>query len=174
MLKGEKSSFNPGNVNVTGGNVTNVTVTNSNFNAGNINNSIIDDSQITNSTIDGTIIGGTTPASGSFTSLSYTGPLLDLSYVYLQPINGFNITIANTCGKLILDPAGLLAAGTLVMAAAPQNGQSVIISSTKTITLLTLSPNTGQSIVGALASLALGGGAQYLYRSANSTWYRIL
>jgi hypothetical protein len=38
--------------------------------------------------------------------------------------------------------------------------------------LLTVSANTGQSIVSAVTSLALGGGAVYIYRLANTTWYR--
>jgi hypothetical protein len=48
----------------------------------------------------------------------------------------------------------------------------VAFSSTQIITALTVSANAGQSIVNAVTTLAAGGGAKYIYRLTNTTWYR--
>jgi len=101
-----------------------------------------------------------------------SGAYIDLSYSYQTPTTGFAITIANTAGRSILDPAGTLAAGTITMPAAPKDGQLCRIASTQAVTALTHSPNTGQTLKGALTTIAANGFAEYTYRSANTTWYR--
>jgi hypothetical protein len=100
------------------------------------------------------------------------GAFVDLSYSYQQPVSGFSLTIADNCGRLILDPAGTLATGTVTLAAHPKDGQLCRLASTQAITTLTLAPNTGQSVAGALTTISANGSAQYLYRAANTTWYR--
>ena len=92
-------------------------------------------------------------------------------YEYQAPTTGFSYTI--TAPLTILNPAGTLAAGTITMPASPTDGMRVRFSSTQIITALTVSANTGQSIVNALTALTAGGFAEYMYRSANTTWYRI-
>lgn len=96
----------------------------------------------------------------------------DRSASYQTPGTGFSITIANGVGFLQLDPAGALLTGTITMPAAPTNGQLVGFSSTQTITTLTASPNSGQSIKNAPTTIAGGQGFLYWYRAADSTWYR--
>jgi hypothetical protein len=93
------------------------------------------------------------------------------NYDYLAPTTGFSYTFS-TYNTLILNPAGTLATGTITMPANPSDGMTISFSSSQIITLLTVSANTGQSIVSAVTSLALGGGAVYIYRLANTTWYR--
>lgn len=89
------------------------------------------------------------------------------------PTTGFTNTIANTTSYYILEPAGTLATGTLTMPASPVNEQVVTIASTQTITALTHSPNTGQTLKGALTTITVDGNASWIYRSANTTWYRV-
>jgi hypothetical protein len=59
------------------------------------------------------------------------------------------------------------------MPAIPGDGMTVTIASMKQITALTLSPNAGQSIVGALTSLPANQATTYVYRAASTTWYPI-
>ena len=89
------------------------------------------------------------------------------------PTTGFTNTIANTTSYYIIEPAGTLATGTLTMPASPVNEQVVTIASTQTITALTHSPNTGQTLKGALTTIAVDGNASWIYRTANTTWYRV-
>jgi hypothetical protein len=92
---------------------------------------------------------------------------------YNVPVTGFSYTGANTTGILVLDPAGVLATGTIVMPAAPTSNQKFTICSTQVITALTVSPNIGQTVLGAITTIAANGYASWVYRSTNTTWYRI-
>lgn len=89
------------------------------------------------------------------------------------PLTGFTNTIANTTSYYVIEPAGTLATGTLTMPASPVNEQVVTVASTQTITALTHSPNTGQTLKGALTTIAVDGNASWIYRTANTTWYRV-
>jgi hypothetical protein len=91
---------------------------------------------------------------------------------YNTPTTGFSITIGDT-SELHLTPAGTLAAGTLTMPSAPVDGQTVTISTTQTITALTHNPNSGQTLLGALTTLAANGFATYRYRASTTTWRRV-
>ena len=103
--------------------------------------------------------------------LSGTNGFLE-AYDYQAPATGFTYTFAAGVQNLVMNPATTLATGTITMPASPSDGMTIRFSSSQIITLLTVSANTGQSIVSAVTSLALGGGAVYIYRLANTTWYR--
>ncbi len=92
---------------------------------------------------------------------------------YVTPLTGFTNTIADTTANYIIEPAGTLATGSLTMPASPQNEQIVTITSTQTITALTHTGNTGQTLNGALTTISVNGFASWIYRSTNKTWYRI-
>jgi len=92
---------------------------------------------------------------------------------YTTPSTGFNVTIANTTGKYIMVPSGTLATGTITMPATPVDGQQVTLSSTQTITALTQNPNSGQAIFGSVGTLTSNTPVSWVYRAANTTWYRI-
>jgi len=91
---------------------------------------------------------------------------------YFAPITGFNITAGFKTNNLILEPAGTLATGTVTMPEAKTNGQTFSISSTQIITALTITPNSGQTVRGTITTLAANSFASWVYRAANSTWYR--
>jgi hypothetical protein len=95
-------------------------------------------------------------------------------YDYQVPTTGFSYTFAVGTNVLVMNPAGTLATGTITMPLAPADGMTITFSSTQTITALTVNANTGQSIVSAVTTVAANGGAVYLYRLANTTWYRTI
>jgi len=127
--------------------------------------------------IDTTVIGANTPEAGTFTQLVNTQNVATQGINYQTPSTGFSITLNNTDAVLILDPSGTLATGTITMPASPINGQNVSISSSQTITSLTVSANAGQSIKNAPTTLTVSltgdQGYKFIYRSANTTWYRL-
>lgn len=94
------------------------------------------------------------------------------SYDYQVLTTGFSYTFASGITTLIAEPAGTLATGAITMPSTPADGMVIAFNSTQIITTLTVSANTGQSIVDAVTTLAAGGGAKYIYRLANTTWYR--
>jgi hypothetical protein len=94
----------------------------------------------------------------------------DQSYSLQTPSTGFSITIGAGVQRLILNPAGTLSAGTVVMPAAPINGQIEKISSTQTITTLTVSANAGQSIIAAPTTITAGGSFSMIYDLSITTW----
>jgi hypothetical protein len=97
------------------------------------------------------------------------------SYSRQKPTTGFSITIGAGVASLILDPTGTLATGTIIMPAAPVDGQEIGIASNQIITSLTVNANTGQTISGTftLATLAANGFARWKYVLADTNWYRV-
>jgi hypothetical protein len=92
-------------------------------------------------------------------------------YDYQVPTTGFTYTFAAGTTVLVMNPAGTLATGTITMPAAPADGMTITFSSTQTITALTVSANTGQSIVSAATVLPARQATTYVYRLSNTTWY---
>lgn len=101
----------------------------------------------------------------------------DTGYSYQTPTTGFSITIGNNIQTLILDPAGALLTGTITMPPTPGDGQVVRITCTQNITTLTVAANAGQSIknapTGFTTSLTGDQGYEFIYRLANTTWFRL-
>ena len=72
-----------------------------------------------------------------------------------------------------MTPAGTLATLTVKMPANPVDGQEVWISSTQVVTTLTHQGNSGQTLNGALATVAVNGNGGWVYKLSSTTWYRI-
>ena len=85
------------------------------------------------------------------------------------PTTGFSITLA--ADTTILAPAGTLATGTIIMPAAPVNGQKLTVSSTQQVTALTVTPGGGQTMALAPTFLAKATPVSFIYDLANTTWY---
>jgi hypothetical protein len=94
-------------------------------------------------------------------------------YVYTAPVTGFNSTIQNATSQYIMNPTGTLATGTLIMPSAPIDGQELTIACTQAITSLTMSANTGQTLKGALTTIAANGFAQWRYIAIPALWIRV-
>lgn len=103
----------------------------------------------------------------------YLFPTADQSKSVQVPTTGFTITFANTSKTLILNPAGTLASGTITMPPGPIDGQEVRLSSSQTVTALTVSPNTSQTISNAPTTIAPGQGYAWIYHLAGTNWYRL-
>jgi len=89
------------------------------------------------------------------------------------PTTGQSKTIGDTTKYFIIEPAGTLATLTVVMPTNPADGQEVFITSTQIVTALTHNPGAGQTLNGALATVAVNGNAAWVYKLSNTTWYRI-
>lgn len=107
---------------------------------------------------------------------TFTGKatLAGIAYTFerITPVTTDSVVIGNNTSLYIINPAGTIAALTVTMPATPTAGQVVTISSSQIVTTLTLSGNTGQTIIGALAALAVGGFASYIWVNTDSKWYR--
>ncbi len=88
------------------------------------------------------------------------------------PLTGFTITVDDGVSSLILNPAGTLATGTITLPANPYEGQYLELVSTQTQTALTVTANTGQTIVGAAVTALVAVTAVKYYYLATK-WYRV-
>ena len=88
--------------------------------------------------------------------------------------SGFSYTFPSGTQTLIINPAATLAGGTITMPASPVDGMVITITTTQQITALTLNGNTGQSIGGTQTTqMPANSAISFVYRLANTTWYRI-
>lgn len=100
--------------------------------------------------------------------------MADQSYSRQVPVTGFTITIADNIGCLILDPAGVLATGTITMPANPIDGSEVSITTSQNINALTVNANAGQTIVGAQGFINPVSPLRYIYQLSGTKWYRLV
>ena len=95
---------------------------------------------------------------------------------YIQtatPVTGDSITITNTTSVLILKHTATIATLTIVLPAAPSNGQIVHVCTRSTVTTLALSANTGQTSYGAPSTITPTSQTAFIYEAATLSWYRI-
>lgn len=97
------------------------------------------------------------------TGIAGTGP------VYLAPTTGFTYTM--TGQYLIIDPAGMLASGSVTLMAAPLNGQLANIRSTQPISSFSIVGGGGQTVKAAPVTLAAGQVVEGIFLAGTSTWY---
>lgn len=101
-------------------------------------------------------------------------------YQYNAPVTTASITVLPTTRRLIIDPAGTIAALTVVFPAATLlvDNQTVGLCSTQVVTALTMTAGSGTTLLNAPTALAIppatGAGTCYewTYRLANTSWYR--
>lgn len=103
---------------------------------------------------------------------------------YETPLTGATITVkaagvgtpvsTTTTSKLIIKPAGTIAALTVVLppASALVDGHRITISPTQIVTALTLTPGSGTTVNNTTTALAAGTPVTYFYRAADTSWYR--
>ena len=99
------------------------------------------------------------------------GAVIDALYNYQVPLNGFSITVPDDTFTLLLDPAGTLATGTVIMPPNPYDGQFLRVKTSQQITAITISGNAGQSVIAAPTELLAGHFIEAQYRAVNTTWY---
>jgi len=119
------------------------------------------------------------PMSGGTGSLRLEVPnvinrFLVTGVTFNTPVTGFSITISDTVAELHLTPAGTLTTGTIVMPAAPYDGQTVTVSTTETVTGLTVSPNSGQTVSGVPTTITAQTPFAMRYRTSTTQWRRVI
>ena len=93
-------------------------------------------------------------------------------YDYQTPLTGATITIPNATSVEIINPTGTIATLTLNMPASPLDGQRMAVACGQTVTTLTMSGN-GATLLGGLTTCGAAGGGEWIYKSSNTTWFRI-
>jgi hypothetical protein len=92
---------------------------------------------------------------------------LNYTYQYSAPLTGATVTM--TQAYLLINPAGTIAALTIVLPASPVPGQVACFATSQTITALTI---TG-AIDTTLTTLAAGGKATFMYELNSAKWFQI-
>jgi hypothetical protein len=80
-------------------------------------------------------------------------------------------TISNSVSLFVGHATGTIASYTITMPATPVDGQWLTISTDQTITALTLSPNSGQTVIAAPTTIVQGSAIRYLWVATDSEWY---
>jgi hypothetical protein len=115
-------------------------------------------------------------ATNSTAAISYTtvANLRDgRQWLYNVPVTSFTITMSVAQSVVSLNPAGTLAAGTIVMPATGFDGKTVTLFSTQTISALTLSTtNSATFVPAAITTLTANTPISYVYDLANNQWHR--
>lgn len=126
---------------------------------------------------------GTVPATVNVSVLGLNaGP-----YQYAAPLTGTSVTVANTSRRLMLEPAGTIAALTVVFPAAGAVGsatqlldnQTFGLCSRQVVTALTITNGAGATVLdpptALTAPLTTGAAScvEWVYRKTNASWYRV-
>jgi hypothetical protein len=88
------------------------------------------------------------------------------------PLTGFSIQLDNN-PILVIEPAGTLATGTVLLPASPLDGQQATIVSTQTQTALTITAATGDTVVNTATALVANTPVKFGYKLSSRKWYRV-
>jgi hypothetical protein len=114
---------------------------------------------------------------GSFTitgNLTHSGATINTGYQYSAATANFNDTVGTSISRVIYDPAGTLATGTLTLPAGNVEAKIVTVSSTQIITAFKVNPSVGTTLVpSANITLAAGTSVSYFYHAVETKWYKI-
>lgn len=72
---------------------------------------------------------------------------------YEVPLTAFSIDLSVGASELVINPAGTLATGTVILPVNPEEGRIFSMVSTQTQTALTVTVGTGDTLVGAITAL---------------------
>ncbi len=95
-----------------------------------------------------------------------------LSYAREVPLTGDTITATQGLGAIHIDPAGAIAALSLVLPPSPVDGQVFEVSTSQDITALTVTAPGGTTVVGVTGNvLAASGGSSWRYDLSRDEWF---
>lgn len=95
-------------------------------------------------------------------------------YSLQAPLTGATIVIPDNVDSLLLNPAGTIAALSVATPVNPTDSQIIRISTLQTVTTLTLSASSGQTLGSAFATtLTAGPGISYQYAASITMWVRL-
>ena len=96
------------------------------------------------------------------------------SYSYQQPPNAATLVASTGLGEFVIDPLAELASLTVVLPAAPVDGDVFYLTVSQTIDALTVTAAAGQSISAAKAgpvAFGAGGTLRFKYVAGITTWF---
>lgn len=114
-----------------------------------------------------------TAATAASTAIATAAAAALAAYETLVPTTGFTKTFAAGKTRLVLNPAGTLATGTITLPAAQTDGMEVEIYSSQEITALTLDGNVTTFLVAAPTTIAAGGKLRFKRVTIGGTNYWI-
>lgn len=100
-----------------------------------------------------------------------TYPLTN-SAALLSPLTAFTYNVPDGVTALVLTPAGTIATGTIKLPPNPTDNTPFRCATSQTVTSLTVSANTGQTLVGAPTTITAIAPFEVFYNLTNATWYR--
>ena len=119
------------------------------------------------------------PISGLLTYFqqSFASPTVSVN-LYV-PSTGFNIAAPTPVSQqqwILLQPAGVLASGTITLPlnTSTPDGTEILITSTQTITAFSIGLNGAAAIFGGISILNGGAAVRYRYYEATNSWYNIV
>jgi hypothetical protein len=124
-------------------------------------------------------IGTTTPAAGSFTTLSRTDVAV-VNATTVAPLTGATVTIPAGVSHYVVNPAGTLAALTVVLPAAPTIAagalQELEVIFPRAVTAITWMAGAGSTLGGAArpTTIALGARVTFFFHQATAQWLHVL
>lgn len=97
--------------------------------------------------------------------------IAELTTQYAAPsATGFSVTVADGDTWLILTPGAGYAAGTIVLPTATDK-EEVLVNCTQSVSTLTITPQTGDTVTGAPTSLSANDCFRLRYDAATGVWY---
>lgn len=115
--------------------------------------------------------GGDTssPTKFDYGNVVYKTAQADQSFQFAS--SGGSVTVSTGAGTLLLD--GVNSTFTITLPRSPQNGRILHIATAGAVGTLTISPPGAETVTNAPAALTAGQGIAYIYRTANTSWYRL-
>ena len=97
----------------------------------------------------------------------------ELTTQYAAPsATGFSVTISAVNTWLVLTPVAGYAAGTLVLPAGTDKAE-ILVNCTQSVTTLTITPATGDTVTGAPTSLSANDSFRLRYDGVADVWYKV-
>lgn len=120
-------------------------------------------------------IGGSAVLSTAIGTLGFSsGGTNKTTLQYVAPATGATVTVAATDRFVVIKPAGTIAELTVTLPTAAQsaNGDQITVNCTQIVTTLTVAAGAGASVANAPVAFAAGGFMSFVYRTADTTFYR--
>lgn len=97
---------------------------------------------------------------------------LALLYQYVSAAtSGGSSLVLSTVSSFVLNATATLTTYTVTLPTTPIDGQMLLITTNQEITSLTLTPSSGQTLVGTYTTLPLGYSIRLQYIALNTSWY---
>lgn len=104
--------------------------------------------------------------------VAYAQRFFRATALYDTPATGFSITFSRGSQQLIINPAGILASGTVVFPMDASNGQPACVVSTEAVSSISFVGSSGQKVLGAPPDLPPFNSICFVYVRPIATWIK--